>query len=181
MHFAMTVMRPDGTCTPRHWLSAARARRRPAGARLVDRFRQLLDELASDPQPGVVRLPLPLAVVKNWALAWQPIDLGSALAALRIAGETALALVLLSGLDPIDDRCTVPVVSALLEGWRAGRGLPPGHGLRGLRERPLLVCLPWPGLVMEFLSRPVYAVAQALAAAFFERAAAVGAPDPSLN
>lgn len=119
----------------------------------------------------VVRFRVPLDEEGGAELDWQRPAQASACGTLFLAGKPTVTCLLLPGYDALRDEPSALVAEDLVSGWCEALRMRPGPGLRSVRDRPLLVCIPWLGVPLDDRQRRRFVVwAVCLAAAFFRRA-----------
>jgi hypothetical protein len=177
VRFTVIVMQMNGDVTDRRQHTWAKLQGNDVTCQLTQGFGLLLDEQVPTIIEHVVRFRTRLPD-GNHELNWQQPNSTCALCTFFAAGEPAVTCVFLSGYDPVCDRVAVEEWERVLASWRAGTEMRPGPGLNAIRDRPLLVCVPWPRIKQETEIRRFSAWSVCLAAAFFQRAAAASHDRP---
>ncbi len=172
MDFTFAVMQMNGDITDRCRRSFHAMHGRESGDRMVQGFHLMLVEYVPEIPTEIVRFRVPLNETLGLELNWHQPDAVSALGTFFFDNQPAVTCLLFSGYDAIRDAAAVQAAEKLLADWRLGTTMQPGAGVGSLRERPLLVAIPWPGSTDDKRKRRLTIYAECLAVAFFQRAAA---------
>lgn len=172
MRFTVVVMQINGDITDRRPRTWGEIQRNEVSRRLAEGFRLMLDEQLPARLEGIARFRVTVDEERGYDLDWQQPDRVNALGTFFLRERLALTCLFLSGYDSLRDESAVWASQELLTGWRQGTEMRAGPGIRSVPDRPLVACIPWPGVVDEMNQRRLSAWSVCLAAAFFRRAAA---------
>jgi hypothetical protein len=180
MRYTLVVMQMNGDLTNHQRRTDVEVQRQEANRRLVLGLSLMLDEYVPVAPEQVARFRVALDEAGRFEVDWQQPDQVSAQCTFYLEGKPRVTWLFFSGYDTLRDAAAVRATEDTLAGWCGIRGMQRGAGLGDIRDRPLLVCIPWPPTLegLEQKRMTVYAVC--LAVAFFRRAAAAGG-DPSQN
>jgi hypothetical protein len=181
MRYTQVTMQMDGEITDRQRRTDAEIQRQEALRRVTLGLRLMLEEHIPAAFQGVARFRVALDDKLPFEVDWQQADQVSGIATFFMADKPRLTCLLFSGYDPRHDAFAVKATDVLVAGWCENMQRPPGAGIRGVRDRPLLVCVPWPPSMegMEKKRMTIYSVCLALA--FFERAGAASPAGATRN
>jgi hypothetical protein len=181
MRYTLVVMQINGDITERQRRTDAEIQRNEALRRVTLGLRLMLDEYVPAAIHDVVEFRVPLDDAGSFELEWRQPDHVSALGTYYMGGRPRITCLLYSGYDRIRDAAAIDATDNLLTGWCKDIQRPRGTGIRNVRDRPLLVCVPWPPSTEGIERKRMTVYPACLAVAFFERAAAATVIGPSCN
>jgi hypothetical protein len=174
MKFHVAVVQRNGEVTDRGERTSAQVRDTDVGRQLATAFGLMLEEQLLRVVAGPVKESLPLFDDRRGLLEWRWVEPFSASAAFFIAGAVTFTWFYFSGHHPDADAMAARATEHRVNSPAAEAGLKdPGFRPDSLRERPPAVCVPWPPSAPEPERRIVGDYAVCLAAAYFDKAAAV--------
>jgi hypothetical protein len=181
MRYTLLTLQMTGEITDRQRRTDAEIQRQAGLRRVTLGLRLMLEEHIPTIFDGVARFRVALHHELPFEVEWQQGDHVSGIATFFMADKPRLTCLLFSGYDPWHDAVAVNATDVLVAGWCENMKRPPGTGIRGVRDRPLLVCVPWPPSMegMEKKRMSIYSICLALA--FFERAGAASPAGATRN
>jgi hypothetical protein len=181
MRYTLVVMQMTGDITDRQRRTDAEIQRDEGLRRVTLGLRLMLAEYIPTVMQDVARFRVSLGETGPFELDWQQPDQVSAIGTLLMAGKPRDTCLFLSGYDSLRDAAAVDAADNLLAGWCQSMQTPRGPGIREVRDRPLLVYIPWPPSTEGIERKRMTVYSACMAVAFFERAAAASATGASRN
>jgi hypothetical protein len=174
MKFHLVVMQYNGEITDRQPLMTEHVRSDPITRRIVTGFTMMMEENLPKILDGTIHEQLRIFDDKRGLLDWRQPEPFSAMATFFIADQMKFTWTFFSGLDSLHDQIVVQAAEQGIDSFAIMAD--PKHkkvSLKGLADRPLALCVPWPPSPSAMEQRIAGNYAMCLAAAFFEKVADV--------